>query len=196
MYRNILCNVTPKMIMHLRAYSEASFWPDLGPVSYRCTLTSHCISRVHVAVPTERVDRQYVLRLRQEQTASTDRGGYVWVIHCGYPYTVYDDSQWILFTRWVYRRHSPHDRLTEAEPSPPPHRRCCRNGLRLRRPARPRRPAPTRPSHTPAIHEGCTRSLRISYSSRRAPLQPVIFITGSLHSLSPARYPRCEGCAN
>ena len=26
---------------------------------------------------------------------------------------------------------------------------------------------------TPAIHEGCTRSLRISHTSRRAPLQPV-----------------------
>ena len=27
--------------------------------------------------------------------------------------------------------------------------------------------------HTPAINEGCTRSLRISHTSRRAPLQPV-----------------------
>jgi hypothetical protein len=31
----------------------------------------------------------------------------------------------------------------------------------------------TWPSITPAINEGCTRSLRISHTSRRAPLQPV-----------------------
>ena len=55
------------------------------------------------------------------------------------------------------------------------------------------------PGHTPtpAINEGCTRSLRISHTSRRVPLQPVISSqvpctpyhppnrTG-VHSLSPA----------
>jgi hypothetical protein len=32
---------------------------------------------------------------------------------------------------------------------------------------------PRAPLHTPAINEGCTRSLRISHTTRRAPLQPV-----------------------
>ena len=32
----------------------------------------------------------------------------------------------------------------------------------------------TRWYHTPAINEGCARSVRISHTSRRAPLQPVI----------------------
>jgi hypothetical protein len=45
---------------------------------------------------------------------------------------------------------------------------------------------------TPAINEGCTRSLRISHSMYCIVPTTCVFDAGSLHSLSPAEHRRCE----
>ena len=66
-------------------------------------------------------------------------------IHCECPYKVYEEPQWITSVGAPFRYLS-----RQQQP-----------------------PRSTQRGHTPAIKEGCARSLRISHTSRRAPLQPV-----------------------
>ena len=73
-------------------------------------------------------------------------------IDCEISYTVYGYPQWIT----AQTDGPPEPRLQET----------------LHRRETGERATPDN-HHTPAINEGCTRSLRISHTSSRAPLQPV-----------------------
>ena len=53
-------------------------------------------------------------------------------------------------------------------------RRCTRHHSPPHHPAQTLTSSPVGPSHRVAINQGCTRPLRNSHTSRRAPLQPVI----------------------
>jgi hypothetical protein len=99
---------------------------------------------------------------------------------------LYADTQWISLiadTQWI-SLHSgfpftvdfpcAYHTLTCSRPAPP--RSAADRSLRLWRASErafPDTPPCQTNTLTPAINEGCTRSLSISHTSRRAPLQPV-----------------------